>query len=121
MIDKAKILGLTKMATRRVAVPEWDDEVIVKAMTALERLEFERYIRRTPEHLRGALVAFCVVDEADTLIFEPNDIPQLMTLHWNAVQRVSDAALLLNAVSQAGVEAARENFTNSPRDDLPTG
>lgn len=107
-LNREQILGKTKLRGElprtKVTVPEWDGEVYVRTMTALERDRFETLLLQGKKrNFRGLLVVHTAVDEEGNPIFKEEDAELLGQGSVLPVERVFDAAVKVNSFSEADV------------------
>ena len=110
MVDKKMILEMADLAEERVYVKEWDCDITIREMTALERVKFESRLEKDDPLLRVKLVAYSAVDENGERLFSDDDIPALAGKNFKAIRVLSDAAIRLSRIGQVELEAASENF-----------
>lgn len=119
ILTRELILSANDRKTETVSVPEWGGDVIVSVMSGEQRDAYESMIMSVDakgkavqrlENLRAKLVACCVVDESGNLIFQADDVVLLGRKSAAALQRVYDAAVRINRVTEDGVEDAAKNF-----------
>ncbi len=118
ILNRDQILTAHDRKTETVVVPEWGGEVLVSVMSGEQRDAYESMITEVDakgravhklENLRAKLVACCVVDESGGLIFSASDITALGRKSASALQRVYEAAVKLNRVTEDAVEDAAKN------------
>lgn len=118
ILSRDQILSVNDRKTEVVTVPEWGGDVIVSVMSGEQRDAYESMITEVDakgkavhrlENLRAKLVACCVVDESGGLIFSASDVQALGRKSAYALQRVYDAAVRINRVTEEGVEDAAKN------------
>jgi hypothetical protein len=113
-LTKEQILAAADRREALVQVAEWGGDVLLREMSAAERVAFELAIGNDERRLRTLLVIWCAVDaETGERLFEVGDAPALEKKSWRSIKRLSDAALTLNAQDEAAGERLRENFTVS--------
>jgi len=108
-----RILAARKLPQIAVPVPEWELTVYVRVMTGTERDAYEASVLRDKdtrlENMRAKLVVRCAVDENGNLIFTPDDVEALGGHSWVALNRVSEAAMKVNAMTDASLEELKGN------------
>lgn len=119
ILNRDQILSANDRKTEIVSVPEWGGDVIVSVMSGEQRDAYESMIMAVDakgkavqklDNLRAKLVACSVVDESGGLIFTAEDVALLGKKSASALQRVYDAAVRINRVTEDGVEDAAKNF-----------
>ncbi len=120
-LDRNAILaGRGKFKTQTVSVPEWGGDVVVREMTAGSRDAFEamaqdaRSGKLNAKDFRARLLLATVCDETGKLIFGPEDVAAVSELPSLAVTKVFEAAVHLNGLAKADVDAAEKNSGSGP-------
>lgn len=113
---KEEILALADRPAEEVEVPEWGGrKVRIMAMSAADRdsYELDAYLARkagaTPRNVRAKLVARCLVDAAGERVFTDDDIEALGKKSAKALDRLYDASVRLNALSEVEQKAVEGN------------
>jgi hypothetical protein len=117
MLTKAAILAAQDLRTETVPVPEWGGEVRVRLLTAAEREEITSIWTThaaaddaTKSTLtRDTMLLRCTVDDAGQRLFDDADLPALKQKSAQAIARVIEAAMVLNAMASGAVEDAAKN------------
>lgn len=112
LLTKEQILRVKDIETRKVNVPEWGGDVMVRGMTGIERDQFEAKIldqsgKKTKVNLQNArarLVSITVVDDDGNRLFSENEIVLLGTKSATALSRVYDVAASLSGISDEDIE-----------------
>lgn len=122
VLTRDQILAASgKRTYKYVEVPEWDGSVRIRSLTGKERDKFERDAagdagrggkkKSTVENLRAKLVALCAVDEDGRVLFASSyEVDQLGELPVAGLQRVFNACMALNGISDDDVEDLTEDF-----------
>lgn len=118
LLTRESILGAVDLRTVDVDVPEWGGTVRVSMMTGTERdaFESETVVRKGKRvevnmvNMRARLVARTVVDEAGVRVFEDGDVLALAAKSAAALNRVFEAARILNGLTEEAAGEAVENF-----------
>lgn len=117
LLGRDAILGATDLPSVDVEVPEWGGTVRVRMLTGGERDAFEagtitRHGKKVEQNLvniRARLVALCAVDEKGERLFGEGDVEALARKSAAALNRVFEAARLLNGLTEeAAAEAAAQ-------------
>src|SRR5690554_443064 len=117
LLTRDDILNAQDLPTERVAVPEWDGEVIVRGLTGAERDAFEQSIvetrgkntRMNLRNIRAKLVALTVVDEDGNRIFSDEDAEALGKKSAAALDRIFAVAQRLSGLRPEDVEELAGN------------
>jgi hypothetical protein len=107
-LTKADIFGLDDLPRQQVIVPEWNGYVYVRAMTGAERDKLERMISKDAVS-RAAIAAFVIVDENGKRLFSDSEIEKLAEKSGTALEKVVNAALTFNALTDEALEAAKND------------
>lgn len=118
LLTRESILGAVDLRTVDVDVPEWGGTVRVSMMTGTERdaFESETVVRKGKRvevnmvNMRARLVARTVVDETGARVFEDGDVLALAAKSAAALNRVFEAARILNGLTEEAAGEAAENF-----------
>jgi hypothetical protein len=101
-----------------VSVPEWGGTVRVKALSGLERDQFEasltiqtgRKMRVSMDNVRARLVALALIDAEGKQVLQPSDVKALGQKSAAALDRVFSVAQRLAGLGQKDIEELTENF-----------
>lgn len=110
MLNRDAILGMDDLPRQEVQVPEWKGSVFVRALSGAERVAFERVVfsdATTNDAMLAQIVALCTVDADGEKMFSEEDVEALNRKNVKALQRVANAALKFNALSDEGLEAGK--------------
>ncbi len=114
MLSKDDILNADDLTEVTVSVPEWDGEVIVKAMSGIERDEFERSIYHDGikdfDNIRAKLCAMSIVDESGKRTFSMVDIRELGGKSGKALDRVFAVAKRLSGIGKQEILSLKKNL-----------
>lgn len=120
-LTAADILSAPKRKPEVVDVPEWDGEVVVRALSGVERDQFEASVvtmRGRDQtfnllNMRGKLVALSVVDPSDPDLhrraFTDEQVTALGELDAVALNRVYEVAARLSGITQKDAEELAGN------------
>lgn len=112
-LDRDAILAADDLPEEVVEVPEWGGKVLIRGMTGEERDSFEESIMQQRggereinlKNFRAKLVARSIVHPVTKeRLFKDNEIHLLGKKSAIALQRVFEAALRLNGMTQQAVE-----------------
>lgn len=126
LLTREQILAATQLPAEVVAVPEWGGEVLVRAMTALQRDQYEQDVTEggTGLNLVGArarLVAAVCVDGENTPIFTLADVDALGQLNAVPVNRIAEVAMRLSGMEAGASEDMAKNSSAAQGDASPSG
>ena len=111
MLQKKDILDVDDRPTREVRIKEWHNSVLVKAISAADRDDFERLFRDNSN--KHSLRAWCasrfLVDSEGNRLFTDADLPALAEKSAEALDRILEAGLELSGMSKGGVEELEKN------------
>ena len=120
ILKREDILNVEDVRREMVHVPEWGGDVIVRSMTAAQRIAFEQELIKDQNLIRPLIVCFSVVDENDELQFKPEDARLLLERNYAAILPLSDAAFRLSGLRRPEVDKAKENFPETQGDASPS-
>lgn len=115
LLSKAEILGIDDRMTETVDVPEWGGSVKIAVMPGWARDEYEGMLvargtkKGLPANLRARYVSYCVVDEKGELMFSLADLEELGKKSSVALDRIFEAASVLNGTSPEGMDEVAKN------------
>lgn len=108
LLSKSAIFGANDLKTQDVDVPEWGGTVRVKALTGIERDQFEsnildqngKDVKVNMANARARLVSMAVIDGAGEPLFAESDIAMLGTKSAAALDRVYGVAAKLAGIDK---------------------
>jgi hypothetical protein len=114
LLTRQAILDALDLSQRRVPVPEWGGDVIVRALKANERDAIEAHFLRVKaaggdvagaaKALRPLVLSLCLVDDKGERLFKGDaDVVALGEKNANIVSRLYDVASDLNALTPAAL------------------
>jgi hypothetical protein len=115
LLSKAEILAADDRKTVTVDVPEWGGTVEIAVMPGWARDEYEGMLvargtkKGLPANLRARYVSYCVVDEKGDLMFTMADLEALGKKSSVALDRIFEAASILNGTSPDGMDEVAKN------------
>lgn len=114
LLSKQDILSNEDRKFEDIHVPEWGGMVRIATISGEARDRFEASIvakngQMNTENIRAKLVAACVVDESNKLLFSENDIKQLGSKSCVALDRIFSAAQKLNGIGQTELDQLAKN------------
>lgn len=109
LVGRNEILEVDDVVAKRVTVPEWKGDVLIKTMSGVERDKFEKLALAhkrgdtiDSEGLRAELVAMTLVDENGVLLFTVDDIVELNKKNGAVLDRLATIAAELNGLGAVG-------------------
>jgi hypothetical protein len=114
ILTRDEILAQNGLPREPLFIPEWDGNVIVRAMTAGERDGFEMAIGAAREEgenpcARARIAVITLVDDAGRQLFTEADIPALSAKYAKPIDRIFDVAIRLSKLTKDDVEALEKN------------
>jgi len=105
MLTREQILSADDLRHVDVEVPEWGGTMRLRTITAKDRQKFHASGTKgvMNDFLERFIVA-CAVDDKNKPLFTEEDVKALGNKSANALNRVFEAAVELNGMSQRGVE-----------------
>ena len=117
VLTKQDILNAVDFAIQEVDVPEWGGMVRLKSLSGKERDLFEARIGAQSvgnkvdlKGLRAFLLAMCIVDDKNELVFTVRDVEALNTKSARALNALFEKAQVMNGI---GEDAVKELLGNS--------
>ena len=127
-LTRDEILAATDLPREEVEVPEWGGSVLVRGLTAKERVDLaSRMVTTEGEidnqqaiELQTLIPALCMIDDDGQRLFSDGDVALLGEKSSQALNRVFEVAQKLSALTPAASKAAEKNFA-SLKGVLPSG
>jgi hypothetical protein len=134
LLSVNEILLAQDLPQERVEVPEWNGDVIVRALSAADREWFERSMLRTEtirdddgkmktvdkvvvDNARAKLLSRALVDEEGNALFDEAQMIGLGKKSNTVVQRLFLIAQRLSALGQNNADDAEKNSDADPKGD----
>lgn len=121
MLNRDDILKISDLITETVSVPEWDGDVLVRAMTGVERDEFEQAVfpngQKDFANIRARLCSLSIVDENGRRLFEDADLVNLGEKNAKALDKVFAVAKRLSGIGKTEMDALKKNLKTAHLDD----
>ena len=119
-LSRDSILSASDAKVECVLVPEWGGSVFVKTFDGAARDRIEAHVMRDGKQanmqgLRALVVALAACDESGKELFTVADIPALEKKNAAALDRVFNAASVLNRLND-NAEVARDAFFQGQKD-----
>lgn len=122
MLTKDEILAADDAQLEKVHVPEWGDDVFIRALPSDERAMFENQqqtqngrINMVNIYARYAVLILC--DEKGARLFTDAEAGKLGRKSGAAIGRVFKAGIRLNAMSEDDVKEMVGNSDSGPSSD----
>lgn len=117
---RKQILGMDDLAVEKVWVPQWKTNVYVRAMSGLDRRNFEKSNTRVDENgvevfdnerVREALLVstLCSDLKGENLIFKPEDVDALGRKSFKALHKCVEVTMRLNGVQDLEEDEEEKN------------
>ena len=117
---RKKILGMDDLTVEKVWVPQWKTNVYVRAMSGLDRRNFEKCNTKIDEdgkevfdneRVREALLVntLCSDPEGKNLIFKPEDADALGKKSFKALHKCIEVTMRLNGVQDLEEDKEEKN------------
>lgn len=127
-LSRDAIFAKRSLPVEEVLVPEWGGFVLVRALSALERDQYESSIMvgkgsDREVRLEGArvrLVVLATVDEAGNRLFSDGDAESIQLLSSAAVNRVYEKAARLAGILDSDLEELVAGFTPTQSEPSPS-
>lgn len=107
-LTAAAILAADDLKRDEVECPEWGGSVLVRELTAGDRLRFQALAKDASEELSAEVVAMGSINDDGTLLFTAADVARLAGKNAEPVERVAKAILVLSGLMAAGKQIAPE-------------
>jgi len=105
MLTKEQILSADDLRHVDVDVPEWGGTIRLQTITARDRQKFHSGgTKGAMDDFMERFIVACAIDEKGKLLFNSEDVKALSAKSAIALNRVFEAAVELNGMSQRGVE-----------------
>lgn len=125
LLTADEILNTPDLPTKRVRVPEWKADVLIRCMTGRERDGFESWLlsARTddggPPNVRARFLSMTICNEEGGLLFTPAQIDALGDKSGAALERVFFEAQKYNRVTPADLAELQGNLDGDLSADSP--
>lgn len=119
-----KILAATDIPSETLRIPEWDVEILIKGMSAGERLHLQKvsYDQETGqvrmEKMYPDIVVSCCYDpKTNEPIFTEDDKDAILAKASAAVEKIAEVGLRLSGLGKDATDEAGKDSSNTPSDD----
>ena len=112
-LTRDQILSADDLGLLKVSVPEWGGDVYIRVMSVGERDAYENeWIRKKDtgvDDFRTKFLVRCLVDEKGQRLFDNGDVSKLSSKSAKDMNRVWQAAMEHNNLSDADIEELAKN------------
>lgn len=112
-LNRDQILSAQDLKMQAVPAPEWGGDVLIRAMTALQRDQMMSMLGGDAtvqdSELKAFLCAQCAVDENGKRLFTDEDVAALQDKNPLPLDRIGEAVLAMSKVDSGATEAAIKN------------
>lgn len=122
-----KILAAADIPTESIHVPEWDVEILMKGMSAGDRIALMQsaYDTKTQQVNMAkvypdVVVACCHDPETGEPIFVDADKDAILAKSSAAVEKIAEVGLRLSGIGKDADDEAGKDFSSTPNDDSST-
>ena len=119
-----KILASNDIPTEKITVPEWGVDLLIKGMTAGERVTLMQnaYDAKTEQvnmsKVYPDVVVSCACDpDTGDHLFSDADKDALMGKSSAAIEKIADVGLRLSGIGKEQQDASGKGSSNTPSDD----
>jgi hypothetical protein len=124
LLSASDILGVDDSVTRRVPVPEWGGDVIIKNMTGTERDTFEGSLyvdgKMDRSNYRAKALVKVLITEGGARMFTDEQATDFGKRNAGVIDRLYDIAGALSGLSEDGQEAMEGNSAAEGGDASPS-
>lgn len=112
-LSKDQILAADDLDLLKVHVPEWGGDVFIRVMSVGERDAYENeWVRKKDtgvDDFRAKFLVRCLVDDKGNRLFDNGDVQRLAAKSAKVVNRVWQAAMEHNNLSDESIEELAKN------------
>ena len=114
MLSSDDILSCIDSTIEPIEIPEWGGSAFIRTMTGTERDTWEMYASKQMEktnnvNIRAKLACLALCDESGKRLFGDGQIDALAKKSAKALNRVYEASLKLNKLSDDDIEQLEKN------------
>lgn len=111
LLSKEQIFAAQDLQFIDVDVPEWGGQVRVKAMSAIDRINFEKEQKDlSSSELIIRLVLLACIKEDGSKLFNEEDLESLQEKSPTVILKIFNEAVKLNTLNDELLEEKAENF-----------
>ena len=121
---REKILNVEDIPSREVFVPNWDVTILVKGLSAGERIGLTQ---AAVDQVTGSVnlstvypdivVSCCFDPETGDPIFKESDKPDIMKKSSKAIEMLASAGLELSGIGEDSADAAGKDSSSDQKED----
>lgn len=112
-LTAAAILAAEDSTIKAIDVPQWGGTVHIRTMTGGERDTWEVYAQgqmaKKVVNIRAMLCAICLCDAGGQRLFKDSEAGQLANKSGSVLDKIYEAAVKLNGLTQAEVDEIEKN------------
>lgn len=119
-----KILAAADIPSEKITIPEWNVEILVKGMSAGERLHLQKvsYDQATGQvHMEkmypDIVVSCCHDPETGEPIFTDADKDAILSKSSAAVEKIAEVGLRLSGLGKDSQDEAGKDSSSTPSED----
>jgi hypothetical protein len=119
-----KILNTTDIPSEMLSIPEWNVEILVKGMSAGDRLHLQKisYDQESGQVLMEKMypdivVSCCYDPETGEPIFTDDDKDAILAKSSAAVEKIAEVGLRLSGLGKDSQDEAGKGSSPTPNDD----
>jgi hypothetical protein len=125
LLSKQQIVVASDIPTRRVPVPEWGGDVLVRGLTGAGRDKYFQSMAKVrkgqtvadPENATAKLCALCIIDpKSDQPMFTAAEVGVLGDKSAAALHRVEQIAMALSGLDDETMEELKKASTSTGSD-----
>ena len=119
MLNKEQILAVKDIEEKKIKVPEWKGEILIKSLSSAERSEYYSFIQKRNKPGVGIseisgiyekLIVLGVVDANGDRMFSDDDIKKLGEKSPAVLTRIANEILAISGMGPDDVDKAEENL-----------
>jgi hypothetical protein len=122
-----KILAASDIPSETVRIPEWDVDILVKGMSAGERIQLQKvsYDQATGQvHMEkmypDIVVSCCHDPKTGDAIFTDEDKDAILAKSSAAVEKIAEVGLRLSGLGKGADDEAGKDSSPTPSEDSPS-
>jgi hypothetical protein len=112
MTTKEQIFNSDDLTSKKVDVPEWGCEIILRVMTGADRDKYMRFVSKQdgiPENMMERLIVLTAYNESGEKLFTDSDIPELSKKSSLVITRLFSEATRLNKISNESLDELKND------------
>jgi len=128
VLNKDAIQQANDVEMKKVAVPEWGGDLYVRSMTGGDRTKFEMAVtsdnaktaEKAKQQAKVRIIIMTACDEEGNLLFSESDVHWLSKKAAKPIERVFEAARILNGIGTEDIEELAGNSDEVQGDGSPS-